>query len=1191
MSAPSASINMARYALIIGIAEYQSSFRSLETPIQNANAIADILDQYGDFNQVKRLPFRRESGQKDLGKVVRKPLPNEVLVRELQQFLQDAVGNEVLIYYSGHGFTKLDQLSQTSEGYLAPSDCQVELNAAGQIVAEKNGISLFGLNELIKQHAFSSLVVILDCCNSGAFLESGMVRRHVTEFGYQRDYYLITACRSSSKAYEGEEYSLLTDAVLKGLSSNNASPRSGWISADRLFDVIGSELQNSRQEPIRMGWGRLITLVRYPKNSEPAVDPFNSANPYMGLKSFEREQADYFFGRGQAVRALLDRLYENRFLAVIGPSGCGKSSLVKAGLLPELEGDRIPGSRDWQVEIITPGQYPLQALTNVLERHRSNDKPVILFVDQFEELFTLCPSEEEQRTFIKRLNEATNGSAKKTRIIVAMRGDFLDRCAKFQEAAELINSTAPTTYMVVPLTEAKLVTDLENSITRPAALHGVNFERGLVARIVNDVINQLGAMPLLQYALAQLWDSCISPNGVSRLLTIQSYDAIEGVKGALQRWADQFYTNLSPADQDFVRELISELVQIGDGGEVTRRRAPWERLRAIASSQDQLERIIGRLVYQRLLVADDKTVEVAHEALLSESKLIKGWIEENREDIRLQQRLEIYCREWQEHNRSENYLLDAGRLAAIDEWMEKKTPGLMSIEWEFIENSRERRDRQFQAQLEQERQLREAAETATLSEIEKKLEAEARAEAEAEKVKESVARARAEKQRAQIAIVTGIFAAFSLSLGLLVQLKQAQVAEEQAQKSRTLISAAQQLFVTHNNLEALIACVETLKIFQVMGRDNPRELQDIRELMSKVYERNRVMSHQGSVGEIAFSPDGKLLASVGFDHMINVWNIENNSTLFSKKAHDPRKAIMALRFSPNGKFLASGSKDKTIKIWNMKGDIVRELIHKDRVFDVSFDAEAKKLAASGKGNIISVWDTGSNIPRNLMIETRFAQDYFIYGVDFHPVRKSVLVSTGFKDYDLAIWDLNQFESRPRLIGKNDFTVFSVRFSQDGSMIVSCDDGGTLKIWKSNGELIGKVINDETGIIYAEFSSDGQLVSAITNSGKVKIWNVSEIARKWNQNNDEIQKPLYQLEASTGFMTRIKFMPSKPQSLTQTLASAGEDGKIRIWQIGGREILDLTNTTSKGLLLTGCEVLTDYRKTDLEISNRLRGICD
>lgn len=915
---------MARYALIIGIAEYMGSFKSLETPVQNANAIAEILDRYGDFNQVKRLPFRREAGQKDLGTVIRKPLPHATLVQELQQFLQDANGSDVLLYYSGHGFTKVDPLSNTPEGFLAPSDCQVELNATGQIVAEKNGISLAGLNALINRHTFNSLVVILDCCNAGAFLESSMVRRDVTAFGYERDYYLITACRSSSKAYEGEEYSLLTAAVLKGLAQTNAAPSSGRISGDRLFDVIGNELQNSRQEPIRMGWGRLITLVRYlqpPQNSESVAQSFNPANPYMGLKPFEREQAAYFFGREQAVRALLDRLAENRFLAVIGPSGCGKSSLVKAGLLPELERDRIPGSRDWQMEIITPGQYPLQALTNALERHRSDVHPLVLFVDQFEELFTLCPHEEEQRTFIKRLDQETNDPDRQTRIIIALRGDFLDRCAKFQEAADLINTTAPTTYIVTPLTEAKLVAELEESITCPAGLHGVSFEQGLVARIVDDVINQPGAMPLLQYALTQLWDTCISSNGVSQLLTIQSYDVIEGVKGALQRWADQFYTNLSANDQAFVRELMSELVQLGDDGEVTRRRASWERLRDLASSQEQLDRIIGRLVYQRLLVADGKTVEVAHEALLKESRLIQGWIEDNRESIRLQQRLEVYRREWEEHDRAEDYLLDAGRLVAIDEWSERKQPRLTNGDQAFIELSRERRDRQFQTQLEREQRLREEAERRELAEVEKKLEAEARVEAESARARESIARVKAERHKSQVATISGALLATLAVIAMSSALwAQAEKRNAESNEIKALTATTEILFKTHDQLNSLIASVRVLKHVRDNRMDIPNVVQKI---VSEIHEYNRLEGHTQTAISAVFSPNGKIIGSTSIDRTVKLWRKDGK---FIRDITGFKAGVWGIDFSSNSQLIATSSIEGVIKIWNVQGELIQELI-------------------------------------------------------------------------------------------------------------------------------------------------------------------------------------------------------------------------------------------------------------------------
>lgn len=1192
---------MARYALIIGIAEYMGSFKSLETPVQNANAIAEILDRHGDFNQVKRLPFRREAGQKDLGTVIRKPLPHATLVQGLQQFLQDANGSDLLLYYSGHGFTKLDPLSNTPEGFLAPSDCQVELNAAGQIVAEKNGISLAGLNALINQHTFNSLVVILDCCNAGAFLETSMVRRDVTAFGYERDYYLITACRSSSKAYEGEEYSLLTDAVLKGLSQTNAAPESGRISGDRLFDVIGNELQNSRQEPIRMGWGRLITLVRYlqpPQSSESVTQSFNPANPYMGLKPFEREQAEYFFGREQAVRALLDRLAENRFLAVIGPSGCGKSSLVKAGLLPELERDRIPSSRDWQVEIITPGQYPLQALTNALEQHRSDAHPLVLFVDQFEELFTLCPNEEEQRTFIKRLDQETNDPDRQTRIVIALRGDFLDRCAKFQESADLINTTTPTTYIVTPLTEAKLVAELEESITCPAALHGVNFEQGLVARIVDDVVNQPGAMPLLQYALTQLWDTCISPNGVARLLTIQSYDSIEGVKGALQHWADQFYTNLSPKDQAFVQEMIGEMVQLGDEGEVTRRRAPWERLRELASSQEQLNRIIGRLVYQRLLVADDKTVEVAHEALLKESRLIQGWIEDNRESIRLQQRLAIYRREWEEHDRTEDYLLDAGRLAAIDEWSERKQPRLTNGDQAFIERSRERRDQQFQAQLQQERKLREEAERRAIAEFEKTLEAEARVQAETEKAEEVKARVRTEIRRRQMAIAAGLFAVSTMGLGILAQYRQAQIAEGNALTIGTLVGKAQQFLESGDQVAALATSLEALRKIKEIGKPNEDQLNTIHKILARISIRNSIKIYQGQLFSISSNLSGQYIVSGGSDGAIKIWDLEKKQLV--SLPQKSKSSLAIVRFSHNGSLFASGNYDGSIGVWSIdKINPVNNFNSSNEIYDISFSHDNQYLATVGNSEKILIYNVGEiNLAHTNPIviwDKKYGdvKKYRIRGVDFHPINRSILVTSGYKNYDIAIWDLERIRDQPRRIGISKAVTQAVRFSKDGDMIVSCNNEGFINIRKLTGELIGRINTGEKYVYKVEWSLDSKLLASISVSGKIKLWSVEETLNKWSQrnrlkvNNKDNVTPLQEI-SSKGSITQVSFIEdSKIIPGSYVLASADTDGNISIWEI--KKYRAVTFNPEQALK-EGCNILTEYSKMNPDKVRKISGIC-
>ena len=1152
---------MARYALVIGIADYTAGcFRSLETPVKNANAIADILDRHGDFNQVKRLPFRREAGQKDLGKVIRKPLPKTTLERELRQFLDDAEGSDVLLYYSGHGFTKIDTTCQKPVGgYLAPSDCQVKLDADRRVIAEENGISLsHGLNQLIQQHQFSSLVVILDCCNAGAFLESALVRQEVTQFGFQRDYYLITACRASSKAYEGEDHSLLTQAVLKGLAPDNALPESGRISGDRLFDVIGNELRNSRQEPIRMGWGRMITLVKHaqiPERSERAP-AFNSGNPYMGLKPFEREQAEYFFGREQTVRSLLDRLDRHRFLAAIGPSGCGKSSLVRAGLLPELERDRIPGSAHWQIEIITPGQYPLQALAKALDRPASTDKPILLFVDQFEELFTLCDDEQEQRCFIKRLDQETSDPTNQNRIIVAMRGDFLDRCGKFQESADLINSAAPTTYMVTPLTETKRIAELEESIMAPATLHGVSFEPGLVARIVDDAVDRPGAMPLLQYTLTQLWEQCISPDGISHLLTLQGYTEIGEVKGALQSWASQFYCNLSHPDQTFVREMVSELVQISDDGEVTRRRASRERLRQIAASPEQLDRIIGRLVYQRLLVTDDQTVEVAHEALLSESKLIRGWIEENRDSIRLQQRLDVYRREWEEQNCAEAYLLGTGRLAAIEDWIANKQPRLIAADRAFIEQSCKRRDRALQAKQ------------------------------------------RKERQRWMLA--AGLLATITLaSLGIADQARKLAVASDES-KIQTLVSLAKNQFDNQQQLESLVTSIQAFEFLQrsPMSIDKNQQYDnELKLIISKIHERNRWEAHSEGVIGLSFNPrinsfssQEIAIASSSRGGIVKLWTIQGKLV---RTLEDESTAIWNIRFSHDGKLLAGTAADGKVRLWDLdKSTPAKKISGHSKAFGIDFSPDGQMLASSGSNGKLLVWDLQADswqTPIYTLQADRFIRStdrdrpYQIYAIDYHPIDKNLIAyGGGDKSYDVWVWD--QTSTQPQSIGQHQSSINCVRFSPDGSKLTTCSQSGVIKIWAfpPQENPIAEIQASQLPIYDLQFSPDGNFLASVAEDGNIRLWELEKIIHTYKMNQEVIMQTQASLVFSghagpvNGVDTTF-FLKDKTSPINNRLIviSGGLDKSIRLWE---KENIVLPETA--------CSILQDY----LSINSQIKSSC-
>jgi hypothetical protein len=324
-----------------------------------------------------------------------------------------------------------------------------------------------------------------------------------------------------------------------------------------------------------------------------------------------------------------------------------------------------------------------------------------VFIDQFEEVFTLCEDETERREFICRITQEATSSDRLTRVIVAMRGDFLDRCAAYQEAAVLINRTQPTTYFVTPFT----LPELEEVIEKPADKHGVTLERGLVPQIIADVMNQPGGLPLLQYALAELWRVCITESPPNSQLTCKGYEQIRGVKGALEKRANDLYQNLAPADKVFVRRLFLALVQLGEAQEVTRRRASRQDLEVKADSQEQFSRVTGQLASQeqRLIITDEKTVEVAHEALLLEWGRLKEWIEQDRENLRLSRRLEVECKEWQRNDCSEGLLLTDAWLAAIADWVEKTQPRLSWLEQEFLQNSLEKRDRELQAKVAAER--------------------------------------------------------------------------------------------------------------------------------------------------------------------------------------------------------------------------------------------------------------------------------------------------------------------------------------------------------------------------------------------------------------------------------------------------------------------------------------------------------
>ena len=726
-----------RYALVVGISKYHSSLGDLTKPSGDAKAFAQVLREHGNF-EATLLP---------------EAVSSDDLKKAFKEFLtKKPLGSDALIYFTGHGFT-LTESENYKTAYLATSTCNVttsrdydvslqnNLVKVPRVIAQNYGIPFSLLNQLISESNFSSLVVLLDCCHSGYFVQEDSVKDSLTAFtSAGKNYFCIAACQDSevARAKRDGEHSVFTGALLKALKPER--PEDGEeISSLMLFDRIARNpaLQEAGQRPIYLGFGHRISIVNYAPLKDPqhpaesAIPTFNPINPYRGLKAFEEIQAERFGGREQAINYLQGLVNQHPVLVVTGSSGCGKSSLVKAGLIPRLK--QSPDSRQWEFEeSFTPGNDPLYKLQIVLERHRQRKQPFVVFIDQFEELFTLCQDDSHRRQFIEALAKEATNKAKYAKVIIATQSSFLERFFQYAEAKPLVDLTQSTKYSISPLT----IAELQDAIEKPAKQHGVIIAPDLVSKIISDFkdipikSDKPSTLPLLQYALLELWDQCIKDG--SQQLTPEGYEEIGGVLGALQKRADFVFRSFDEDKQPLVKRLMLELAQPVEGQAiVVRRRETRQHLLAIAKSDQLLKIFLDRFTQDGLIVTtqdglivtNEDTVEVAHEVLFLAWADYKKWIEDNRENIRLRDRLDREYLEWLAHGESDNYLLTAGPLLAIEEWKKNYTPELSRDKKEFLKKSQDKRDREanYERQLKEkaeqardyERQLKEKAERTT----------------------------------------------------------------------------------------------------------------------------------------------------------------------------------------------------------------------------------------------------------------------------------------------------------------------------------------------------------------------------------------------------------------------------------------------------------------------------------------------
>ncbi|MEZ4594676.1 MAG: hypothetical protein R3D55_26555 [Chloroflexota bacterium] len=508
----------------------------------------------------------------------------------------------------------------------------------------------------------------------------------------------------------------------------------------------GSKLDKARElVALCLRDSRIGELVSLCESARPKVDwrgmmvtaVSDQSPPFMGLKYFDAADANLFFGRETLTAELADHLQTSNFLAVVGASGSGKSSLVRAGLVPALQNAQ-PGLK---VHVFTPTDHPLEALATTLTRHTGSvgvtakfidamagdarslhlaarrllqaDEQLLLVIDQFEELFTLCRSEKERQAFVENLVTAVSNpnspNNRPTRAVIALRADFYHHCAQYDALRRLLETQQRYIGAMSPA-------ELRRAIEQPAQQNGLTFEDGLVDLLLRDVgasgdqPPEPGALPLLSHALLETWR-----RREGSKLTFSGYTDAGGVQGAIAKTAESVFTQkLTPAQQTIARSIFLRLTELGEGTQDTRRRAQISELLPASSTADETQTVLNLLSAARLVTTDEDSAEVTHEALIREWPTLRRWLDENRDGLRLHRHLTESAQAWQQRNRDSGELYRGARLEQAQEWANQHDDELNDLEREFLATSFTTQQKAVEeTQARQQRELAQAQALAT----------------------------------------------------------------------------------------------------------------------------------------------------------------------------------------------------------------------------------------------------------------------------------------------------------------------------------------------------------------------------------------------------------------------------------------------------------------------------------------------
>lgn len=617
-------------AFIVGIDAYQHVSR-LKTAVNDARELAQVLAEKQHFDV--HPPVLDASG---------------AALRTLLETMARIVtaDDRVLFYFAGHGIAA--DGDDGPAGYLVPADADPhDLNTF---------IPMAALQDALQALPCRHLLLILDCCFSGAFrwasqtraigtlMPKRIYRQRFDRFVLDPAWQVITSAAYDQKAMDvldgrptgdrglvatqtGAAHSPFALALFAALAGNadfrTEREGDGVITATEIYAYVRDRVE---PETIAAGQSKRQTPGFFPLHNHDKgefvflhphhrlnLPPNPDRSPYKGLQSFDETDRSLFYGRDRAIRELQARAATVRLLVVSGASGTGKSSVVKAGLLPLLrgEGHRI-------LPVLRPGTHPVAALEQAMAGAGGTSPPKsVLVVDQFEELVTRCPDAAERQAFIARLRQIIDDEAGIHRVIITVRSDFEPQLSGGDLKAAWIAGRCT----VPPFS----LEELKEVIVLPTLQEVLIFDPPeLVDEIVGDVVQSPGALPLLSYALSELYEIYRASGRADRALRKTDYDGLGGVMGALRSKADSLYQSLPPDEQATMRKIMLRMVSVE--GDLAGRRVPIAALDYSPGENPRVQDVIERLVDARLVVKGQDYVEPAHDALVRAWKTLHEWI-------------------------------------------------------------------------------------------------------------------------------------------------------------------------------------------------------------------------------------------------------------------------------------------------------------------------------------------------------------------------------------------------------------------------------------------------------------------------------------------------------------------------------------------------------------------------------------